>query len=335
MHMETLVRAGATDHVLFAGPLGGQALDQRALEAQPADAHWLLLDGGELTARCSLWWRATPGYGNHRVGLIGHYGARDAHAAARLLRHACAELRHHDCTLAIGPMDGSTYQRYRFITERGSEPPFLLEPDNLDDWPTQFCASGFIPLVRYCSVLQERISAPDDRLLRIARRQEAAGIVIRSLDLSRFEADVRALHAVVSASFARNLLHTPVTEAAFVAQQSALRPYVVPELVLLAQREGMPVGMLFALPNWLEAQRASRVSTVILKTVAVQPEHAGRGLVAALLAQAMEAARGLGYTRAIHALMHEGNRSLLLSAHYGTAIMRRYTLFARPLEAYQ
>ena len=47
----------------------------------------------------------------------------------------------------------------------------------------------------------------------------------------------------------------------------------------------------------------------------------------------MEAARALGYTRVIHALMHEDNRSLRLSEQYGTAVMRRYTLFARPLEA--
>ena len=333
--MESLVRVSATDHALFAGPLGGQALDSRALEAQPADAHWLLLDGGELAARCSLWWRATPSYGTHRVGLIGHYGARDARTAARLLRHACVELRRHGCTLAIGPMDGNTYQRYRFVTERGSEPPFFLEPDNPDDWSAHFEDSGFAPLARYCSVLQERIEAPDDQLLRIARRQEAAGITIRPLALARFEADVRALYSVVSASFARNLLHTPVTEDAFVGQQSALRPYVVPELVLLAEREGAPVGMLFALPNWLEAQRDGHARTVILKTVAVRPEHTGRGLVAALLARAMEAARDLGYTRAIHALMHEGNRSLRLSALYGSAIMRRYALYARSLEASQ
>jgi GNAT superfamily N-acetyltransferase len=331
--MQTLtVAATASERARFAGPLGGQALDVLALEAQPADAHWLLLDGGESAARCSLWWRATPAYGAHRVGLIGHYAARDAHAAARLLRHACEELRRHGCTLAIGPMDGNTYHRYRFVTERGDAPPFLLEPDNPDDWPAQFVANGFGPLARYSSVLQDRIDPPDERLQRITRRQEAAGIRIRSLDLARFEADVRALHGIVSASFAHSLLHTPVTEDAFVARQSALRPYVVPELVLIAEREGEPVGMLFGLPDWLEGQRAPRITTAILKTVAVRPEHAGRGLVAALLARAMEAARALGYTRVIHALMHDDNRSLRLSALYGHTVMRRYTLFARPLE---
>ena len=36
---------------------------------------------------------------------------------------------------AVGPLDGSTWRRYRLVTERGVEPPFFMEPDNPDDWP--------------------------------------------------------------------------------------------------------------------------------------------------------------------------------------------------------
>lgn len=41
-------------------------------------------------------------------------------------------------------------------------------------------------------------------------------------------------------------------------------------------------------------------------------------------------ARALGFTRAIHALMHETNKSRNLSAHYAKTI-RRYTLFSKKL----
>jgi hypothetical protein len=40
----------------------------------------------------------------------------------------------------------------------------------------------------------------------------------------------------------------------------------------------------------------------------------------------------LGYRYAIHALMVEDNRSRKISAHYAQ-VMRRYTLFAKPLSA--
>jgi hypothetical protein len=51
-----------------------------------------------------------------------------------------------------------------------------------------------------------------------------------------------------------------------------------------------------------------------------------------LLAACQRTARQLGYTRAIHALMHEQNISRNLSRRYADPI-RRYALFGKALEA--
>src|SRR4051812_11633385 len=86
---------------------------------QQADAHWMVgNDQGQLMARCSLWWQAVPAYANERLGLIGHYAAQDATAAQLLLEYAGAQLAQQGCTLAIGPLDGNTFRRYRLLTER-------------------------------------------------------------------------------------------------------------------------------------------------------------------------------------------------------------------------
>src|SRR5690348_14548222 len=95
-----------------------------------ADAHWVVDDSGGMQARCSLWWSTAPQLPGQRVGILGHYAARTIEAARSLLQTACTELARQGCTLAIGPMDGSTNRRYRLLTERGTEPPFFLEPDN-------------------------------------------------------------------------------------------------------------------------------------------------------------------------------------------------------------
>ena len=39
-------------------------------------------------------------------------------------------------------MDGDTWHSYRFVTEPGTEPPFILEPVNPSHWPTLFEALG-------------------------------------------------------------------------------------------------------------------------------------------------------------------------------------------------
>jgi GNAT superfamily N-acetyltransferase len=103
-----------------------------------------------------------------------------------------------------------------------------------------------------------------------------------------------------------------------------------PELVLLAEHAGRPVGYVFVVPDLLAAQRGEPVTTVIVKTLAVLPGRAYAGLGAVLLAEVHAAARRLGFRRAMHALMHETNTSRNLSAHYAATI-RRYALFLRRL----
>ncbi len=295
------------------------------------DAHWILIDGrGEAHGRCSLWWRRTPSLPGHRLGILGHYAARDSGAAHRLLHHACEQLAAQGCTLAVGPMDGNTWRRYRLITERGSEPVFFLEPDNPDEWPGHFFDNGFTPLAHYTSAVNADLSRQDPRMERVAERMAAQEIRIRSLDPQCVEDGLRRIYAVSRIGFRSNFLYTPIGESEFIAQYRPLLAWVRPELVLLAEQGDRPIGLLFALPDLMQARRGQVIDTVILKTVAVLPERGNAGLGSLLVARGHAIARSLGYRRAIHALMHETNNSRNISRHYAQP-MRRYALFARAL----
>ena len=72
------------------------------------------------------------------------------------------------------------------------------------------------------------------------------------------------------------------------------------------------------------------MDTVILKTVAVLPGRASAGLGSVLVDKVHLTAHGFGFRQAIHALMHETNKSRNISGHYAQTI-RRYTLFAHRL----
>jgi len=109
-----------------------------------------------------------------------------------------------------------------------------------------------------------------------------------------------------------------------------IEPFVVPEMVLVAEREGDAVGILFAIPDYLQAQRDEVIDTAILKTIAVHPDWTRMGLGNLLVERCHEALVGLGYRRAIYALMHEDNASLHMAARLGSRI-RRYSLFGRAL----
>ena len=282
-------------------------LEPTALSRDAPDAHWMLPDeSGALRARCSLWWKRTPSLLGHRVGLIGHYAARDAQAGSLLLKRACRELAGRGCSVAVGPMDGNTWRRYRLVTERGAEPTFFLEPDNPDDWPDHFLTLGFQPIAHYISAVNCDLSRAEPRVGHIAERLSAQGIRIRALDPWRTEDDLRRIYAVSAVSFRNNFLYTPIAEPDFLAQYRALVPALRPELVLIAETADQPVGFIFAVPDLKQAERGHPIDTVIVKTLAVLPERTHAGLGSLLLAVCQRAAHQLGYTRAIHLLPCHG-----------------------------
>lgn len=279
-------------------------------------------------AEALLWWTRVPAIAGERLGVIGGFQATSAGATASVLARAMARLRAEGCTLAIGPMDGNTWRKYRFVTETGTEPPFLLEPANPPEWPAWWRAAGFEPLAEYYSSVTEDLATRDERLGGVAGRMAASGVMIRGFDPARFDDELARIYDVSVISFRDNYLYTPLPRDEFVAQYRAVQSKLRPELVLLAEHAGKTVGYVFAIPDYAQAQRGERITTVIVKTLAVLPGRAYAGLGALLLAQVQAAAQRLGFTRAIHALMHETNKSRNLSAHYAKTI-RGYTLFAR------
>jgi GNAT superfamily N-acetyltransferase len=294
------------------------------------DATLLSIVGGSLVARCSCWWTGTALHEGRHVGLIGHYAAADEGSAHALLARACGLLASSGAMIVVGPMDGSTWRRYRLIVDRGAEPPFFLEPDNPDEWPGHWARAGFAPLASYTSAINANLDFEDPRTSAALDRLREVGITIRTLDPPRQEAELQRIFKLSLSAFSRNVLYTPIAEAEFLEQYHAVLPHVRPELVLLAEKEDALVGFMFAIPDLLQARRGVPIDTVILKTIAVDPAMSGMGLGGALMDLVQRRARDLGFRRAIHALIHETNVSRTISGRSARTI-RRYTLFSRPL----
>ncbi|MEX1117485.1 MAG: hypothetical protein WEB60_01700 [Terrimicrobiaceae bacterium] len=301
--------------------------DATTLISQQADEH-LRIDDGE--SMCSLWWQVVPEMAGERLGIIGHFQASSPDAAMFLLEGAKQRLREKSCTLAVGPMDGNTWRRYRVLTGRGGEPPFFMEPDNPDWWAAAFTDTGFRPLATYSSSLVTDLTRQDPRAERAMTRLQSRGVSIRNVDLSRFEEDLQKIYAVSVVSFPRNFLYTKISEEAFLQQYLPFREKIRAELVFLAEEAGRPVGYIFATPDYAEAVRGRAIRTVIGKTLAILPGRQYGGLGVVLTNLLHRKAAELGYSRLIHALQHEENQVQNMSDFFGEK-MRRYVLFASAL----
>ncbi|HSI87011.1 MAG TPA: hypothetical protein VK970_24710 [Candidatus Methylacidiphilales bacterium] len=327
----------ATDLALPASP-HFEAIAISTLQQHACDEHWQVIDDqtGAALARASLWWENVPSVPDEKLGVIGHFAAAFPEASSELLNCICRRLKELGCTLAVGPMDGNTWRKYRFVTDiqgnlETAEPLFFLEPHNPAIFPTWFEASGFESFARYTSSLITDLTKEDPRVARANERLQGNGIVIKPLEKDKFDQDLEAVYHLSCQSFTQNFLYTPISLGHFLKLYQPLREKMVPELVQLAWHEDKLAGYLFGIPDFAQLQRGQQLDTAIAKTLAILPGKTYGGLGAVLTNVFHRNAHALGYKRCIHALAYEGNgKAQHLTAFFGT-VMRHYTLFSRRL----
>ncbi len=287
---------------------------------------------GRVLAHCSLWWSETPLLDGERTGFVGHFQAPSPSYASHLLGLAFFQLASQGCSIAIGPINGSTWRSYRFVNDTGAEAPFFMEPENPATYPAFFVENGFNVLCNYYSTVTDGLKVDEDVKGQYQARLAKEGINIREFNVALIDEELSALYDISARSFASNFLYQEISKPEFMALYKPLVPILDPRLILIAEVESRPVGFILLVPDLNEARKSTdgKAKTVIVKTAARLPEDNFAGLGSLLLLEAQARAHGLGYERAIHALMHEKNASLTICHRYGR-VMRQYSLYHRYL----
>lgn len=254
-----------------------------------------------------------------RTAAIGRFKCADAAEGTEALKQTCATLGSEGFDSVVGPMDGSTWHAYRLVLESDGTAPFLMEPQSGLQDLAAFRGAGFDVIERYFSA---RVAIADQAH---QMPEPTEDLRIEVWDGTDPEGFFRDVHALSVKAFAQNVLYKPIDEAAFLAMYMPYVPMLVPDLILFARGSNDALaGFLFGLPNYAEGRAPS---SVILKTYASLQKGAG-----ALLAQQFHAtAHRLGFSHAIHALIHEDNLSATRSRQEGAGVMRRYGLMGREL----
>jgi hypothetical protein len=162
------------------------------------DAHLLVARRGDVPA-ARLSYRVAHGLHGapELTGVIGHYEANDDDAGVALLEDAVSRLAAEDAALVIGPMDRTTWGRYRLALPTpaaADPPPFLTEPVNPPEYPQQFEAAGFAPVAHYVSRIVTDLDALTDRTREAEEGMTAAGYRIEPMNAGRFGGTLDAIY---------------------------------------------------------------------------------------------------------------------------------------------
>lgn len=238
---------------------------------------------------------------------LGTFKCASVEAGAALLREAVDRAAG---TPVLAPIEGDTWHAYRTVIESDGSPPFLLEPQSGEHDKAALEAAGFAPVAQYVSTRMP-LDAPQ------AKPRPVDGIEVAHWDGKDAQPLLERVFEMAGASFADKQFYKPITRDQFLAMYLPLLPMLDPRLVFLAQKGAHIAGFLLGYRDPADPSRA------ILKTYAADRRGVGH-----LLADGFhKAARELGCTHAVHALMHDDNVSLTRSGQHGAQVFRRYALY--------
>ncbi|MET9550063.1 GNAT family N-acetyltransferase [Streptomyces sp. NPDC006627] len=296
-----------------------------------------------------------PAYNAHHGTRHGFFGlfecADDPDAAQALLDAAAAWLRERDHDRMIGPVNFTTNDECGVLTDGFEQPPAVLMPYNPRHHPALLTASGLKPAMELLAWEMPLALHHHPRAVRLADHvaRVVKNLRLRPIDFRDFAAETARLRTLYSAAWQDNWGFSPPSAAEFDALAKLLRRVARPELLLIAEVDGNPVGFTLVLPDIAPALRAARgrlhtcglpiglvrylhtarhVTRVRVVAVGVRREYRVRGLDTLLNVELSRTAWQLGYRTAelswTLAHNHAANRTL---AAFGAQVSKRYALY--------
>lgn len=289
-------------------------------------AFYVLTDNGKAVARACVYDNPSLKYNGDHAFMIGHYECGDqACYASELLVHIVSTVKSWGGKYLIGPMNGSTWESYRFQTS-DENPLFFTENPHHLYYNTHFLDAGFEPIAHYYSNIDRLMHFDNPEMLIREREMREKGIIIRPIDLSDFEAEVERIYTFNALAFRTNFLFTPISKEAFVKKYVPFKAYMNPELTLLAEdASGNLVGYFFCLHDYFNLESKS----LIVKTLARHPDPEWRGLGHVIGNMVYRKAVAMGYTSAIHSFIYEQGTSTKLSENFSGTRYRDYALYGK------
>jgi GNAT superfamily N-acetyltransferase len=207
---------------------------------------------------------------NDRVGFYGFFESIDDQTVANaLFDTAAAWLRTRGFDTMRGPMSPSINDECGLLIENNGTPPSLMMAYNLPYYRSLHERYGFTKAKDLLAYDGGYAQAAPERFLRIGQRAlKRSGVTLRTLDKKRFDTEVELVKKLYNDAWEKNWGFVPLTEAEIDHLAKQLKPIVVPDLVIFAERAGAVVGFAVGLPDFnlaLLHNRSGRMFPGILK----------------------------------------------------------------------
>lgn len=189
------------------------------------------------------------------AGFFGFFECEDRHeTAGALLRTAETWLRDRGLTIARGPANFSVQDEAGVLLDGFEHAPMSGMAYTPPYYRALLENAGYAKvkdLYVYRFTRDSWQRARFERMNRLAGRM-APGVTVRSLNMQDLPGEAAKMELVFAEAWKDNWGMQPMTQAEFLKYARDYRLFIRPELILLAEQDGEPLGMVAAIPNMNE-----------------------------------------------------------------------------------
>lgn len=287
---------------------------------------------------------------NEKTGFFGFFECiNDATVSSALLNQVSEELKKEDLEIIRGPMNFSTNEECGFLIHGFDERPMLMTPYNMpyyNELMEDYGLHKAKDLYAYIYDVEDKLPA---KILRVAAIAEKRGVNVHHVDKKKFAAEMKVFKEVYNSAWEKNWGFIPLTDGEIDCLGNKLKQIVVPELTLIAEDNGKPVGFMGLLPdfNYVLKHMKGRLNPVtIMKALyysrkikdlrmlllGIKKEYRNKGVDAILFREGFTGVKRGGYKRVEFSWILEDNMPVQRMVEMiGGRLYKQYRIYERKL----
>jgi GNAT superfamily N-acetyltransferase len=248
-----------------------------------------------------------------------------------------------------GPANFSSNEEWALLVDGFDSPPAIMMTYNPPRYVEVIERCGFVKAKDMVAYYLDN-PEPPERIVQVAEKLAARkGVIVRTIDKRRMPEEILKIKQVYNRAWEKNWGFVPMTDAEFEHMAKELKPVLKPDLVLIAEQNGEPVGFSLALPDFNAAVRhangrlfpfglikilwhARKIRKLRVLTLGLIPELRRTGIDQLLYLRLFQGGRRIGIDRGECSWVLEDNLAMRQALEkFGCRVYKTYRIYEKTL----
>ncbi|MFC1608068.1 hypothetical protein ACFL47_08865 [Candidatus Latescibacterota bacterium] len=293
-------------------------------------------------------------HNNEKRGCIGFFECIDDNEISGGLFDAAESwLAGQGMEEMYGPLNYLVYDCSGLLIDNFDDIPVIECVYNPPYYERLFLDYGFTKAIDWYAYRFMRDTEIPKTIYRIRDRvlNNKEGIKFRDvrMDKKGYIEDVDNLMGIFNKAWENNWEHLPLSKRQFMFFANSLKMIVKPELIMIAEHEGKPIGYMLSVPDINQVLKKvngrlfpfgifhlifgmKKVQRIKAFMLGVLPEYRHKGLDVFFFVETVERGKRMGYMEADCSVVVENNTAMINGLdHFGATRYKTYRHFSRPI----